>query len=113
VDVSPAGYVAPPLDGIWASAPYLHNGSVPTLWHLLNPDQRPLVWKRTENGYDQTRVGLEVQELKGIPSSITAPAERRAYFDTRAKGKSAKGHDFPSVLTQSEKQAVLDYLKTF
>ncbi len=36
----PDGYVAPPLDGIWASAPYFHNGSVPTLWHVLNPDER-------------------------------------------------------------------------
>lgn len=38
---APDGYVAPPLDGIWASAPYLHNGSVPTLWHLMHPDHRP------------------------------------------------------------------------
>src|SRR5262249_32848517 len=36
-----AGYVAPPLSGLWATAPYLHNGSVPTLWHLMHPDQRP------------------------------------------------------------------------
>ena len=35
------GYVAPPLDGIWASAPYFHNGSVPTLWHVLHPGERP------------------------------------------------------------------------
>ena len=58
VNDSPAGYVAPPLDGIWASAPYLHNGSVPTLWHVLHPEKRPAVWKRTENGYDRNARGL-------------------------------------------------------
>ena len=112
VDDSPAGYVAPPLDGLWASAPYFHNGSVPTLWHVLNPEKRPAVWKRSEAGYDQTRVGLEVQEFEDIPGTITQPAERRRYFDTRKKGKSAAGHDFPSVLTDDEKRAVLEYLKT-
>ena len=35
----PGGYVATPLDGLWASSPYFHNGSVPTLWHGLTVDQ--------------------------------------------------------------------------
>ena len=60
----PDGYVAPPLDGIWASAPYFHNGSVPTLWHVLHPDERPAVWLRSEDGYDQQRVGLEVTDIR-------------------------------------------------
>jgi mono/diheme cytochrome c family protein len=51
------GYVAPPLDGVWATAPYFHNGSVPTLWHVLHPAERPTVWRRTPTGYDDTRVG--------------------------------------------------------
>ena len=54
---NPIGYVAPPLDGLWASAPYLHNGSVATLWHILHPTERPTVWQRTPTGYDQQRVG--------------------------------------------------------
>lgn len=112
VDVSPGGYVAPPLDGIWASAPYFHNGSVPTLWHVLHPEKRPVVWKRTENGYDPTRVGLEAETRNDIPSALTRPSERRQYFDTRAKGKSASGHDFPTGLNESEKRGVLEYLKT-
>jgi hypothetical protein len=112
VDDSPEGYVAPPLDGVWASAPYFHNGSVPTLWHVLYPELRPIVWKRTENGYDQLRVGLEVESLDEIPGSLASPAKRREYFDTRAKGKSASGHRYPSRLNESEKQAVLEYLKT-
>lgn len=112
VDVAPSGYVAPPLDGVWASAPYFHNGSVPTLWHVLHPENRPAVWKRTENGYDQLRGGLEVQEFNELPDSIDARAERRRYFDSQVSGKSASGHDFPAKLTEPEKRAVLEYLKT-
>lgn len=108
----PQGYVAPPLDGIWASAPYFHNGSVPTLWHVLHPDRRPAVWKRTEDGYDHARVGLEVEEMTTVPDDVMLPARRRRYFDTTLHGKSAGGHKFPSVLTEGEKRAVLEYLKT-
>ncbi len=109
---SPDGYVAPPLDGIWASAPYFHNGSVPTLWHLLHPAQRPAVWRRTPTGYDQKRVGLEVTEFDGLPAGKLTSAERRTYFDTSKPGKSAVGHDFPDALAEEEKTAVLEYLKT-
>lgn len=106
------GYVAPPLDGIWASAPYLHNGSVPTLWHVLHPDQRPTVWTRTEDGYDETRVGLEISEFAEMPSDVVSAAARRRYFDTRRFGKSAAGHLFPDELSEDERLAVLEYLKT-
>lgn len=106
------GYVAPPLDGVWASAPYLHNGSVPTLWHLLHPGHRPIVWTRTEDGYDPQRVGLETTELQELPAETQTAAERRRYFDTRRFGKSARGHLFPDELDEDEKRAVLEYLKT-
>jgi mono/diheme cytochrome c family protein len=112
VRLAPRGYVAPPLDGVWASAPYFHNGSVPTLWHVLHPDQRPAVWLRTEDGYDQERVGLEVVEFPQVPDSASTAAERRRYFDTSIRGKSAVGHRFPDVLTEEEKRAVLEYLKS-
>ncbi|MGE0607372.1 MAG: cytochrome c [Pirellulales bacterium] len=108
----PRGYVAPPLDGIWASAPYLHNGSVPTLWHLLHPDERPALWLRTEDGYNQEQVGLEISEFENYPRAAYMAKERRRYFDTRLFGKSATGHDFPNVLSEEEKRAVLEYLKT-
>jgi mono/diheme cytochrome c family protein len=108
----PVGYVAPPLDGVWATAPYLHNGSVPTLWHLLRPATRPVVWRRTPTGYDEARVGLEVEERADLPPGKLRPSERRTYFDTRKPGKSAAGHDFPDVLDEDEKAAVLEYLKT-
>lgn len=108
----PGGYVAPPLDGIWASAPYFHNGSVPTLWHVLHPKERPVVWRRTENGYDQKRGGLEIETFPALPKSVVTDWEKRTYFDTRAFGKSASGHDFPEKLTPEEAEAVLEYLKT-
>jgi mono/diheme cytochrome c family protein len=107
----PSGYVAPPLDGVWASAPYFHNGSVPTLWHVLHPEERPVIWKRTEDGYDQQRVGLEVKTAGELPKGL-AGAELRTWFDTRPLGKSARGHDFPAKLTKAERADVLEYLKT-
>jgi len=112
VDVEPVGYVAPPLDGIWASAPYFHNGSVPTLWHVLHPEARPVVWKRTEDGYDQQNVGLEIETFDKVPSTAKAAAHRRRYFDTKLPGKSPSGHTFPNVLDEDEKRALLEYLKT-
>jgi mono/diheme cytochrome c family protein len=108
----PGGYVAPPLDGVWASAPYFHNGSVPTLWHVLHPQERPAVWRRSPEGYDDARVGLEVEEFDDLPTDKLLPSVRRGYFDTRLPGKSAAGHDFADVLTEDEKAAVLEYLKT-
>ena len=110
--IEPKGYVAPPLDGIWASAPYLHNGSVPTLWHLLHPKQRPVIWKRNAGSVDTDRVGLRIDSHREIPKSVTHPAERRRFFDTRQPGKSNAGHLFPNALTPAERRAVLEYLKT-
>lgn len=113
--LEPEGYVAPPLNGLWASAPYFHNGSVPTLWHLLRPDQRPQVWRRQgEPGraYDQLRVGLAVEELAEVPDTLQAARELREYFNTARPGKGNSGHDFPAALTEAEKTALLEYLKT-
>lgn len=108
----PGGYVAPPLDGIWATAPYFHNGSVPTLWHVLHPDQRPAVWRRSIEGYDTKRVGLEVAEFAELPGDVKTPRTARAFFNTQESGKSAAGHRFPETLSESERNAVLEYLKT-
>jgi len=119
VDAEPAGYVAPPLSGIWASAPYLHNGSVPTLWHLMHATERPVVWRRLPEGreqeiegYDQQKVGLTIEALKTVPATATSLRQRREYFDTQQHGKRAVGHTFPEQLSESEKRAVLEYLKT-
>ena len=111
VETNPAGYVAPPLDGVWASAPYFHNGSVPTLWHVLHPDQRPAIWRRTSDKLDRERMGLTIETVDAVPAS-TSSAEQRWYFDTTKPSKSAAGHLFVNDLSEMEKRAVLEYLKT-
>lgn len=112
-ELRPQGYLAPPLDGIWASAPYFHNGSVPTLWHVLHPEGRPVVWNRAGKPYDESRVGLAVDEHRELPAEASqSNADRRRYFDTRRVGKSNAGHRYPDDLTDAEKAAVLEYLKT-
>jgi len=107
----PGGYVAPPLHGVWASAPYFHNGAVPTLWHVLHPTERPAVWRRELHTYDHERMGLRIAESKRIPPNLNKD-ERREYFDTSVGGKSALGHRYPNDLSAEEKRAVLEYLKT-
>jgi hypothetical protein len=108
----PAGYVAPPLDGIWASAPDLHNGSVPTLWHLMHPDDRPAVWRPVSGQMDEEKVGLKIEQASEMPDSSDDMVFRRSYFDTRQFGKSGDGRRFPNAMAEPEKQAVLEYLKT-
>jgi mono/diheme cytochrome c family protein len=110
--VDPVGYVAPPLDGVWASAPYFHNGSVPTLWGVLNPAKRPTVWRRVAEAMDEQKVGLTTESVPKVPLTEPDKAVRRTYFDTRRFGKSNAGHDFPDQLGDAEKRAVLEYLKT-
>lgn len=108
----PDGYLAPPLDGIWATAPYFHNGSVPTLWHVMHPDERPVIWRRVSGDYDEQHIGLQIQSLESVPEDIRHNSKRRKYYDTRVPGKNAAGHTFPDTLTEEEKTAVLEYLKT-
>ena len=111
VETEPAGYLAPPLDGIWASAPYLHNGSVPTLEHLLNSSTRPKVWRQTGTAVDYDRGGLAVETLDKVPEKL-GEQERRWYFDTGLFGKSSAGHTFGDDLSGDERRALLEYLKS-
>ena len=99
------GYVAPPLDGVWATAPYLHNGSIPDLVSLLDPTDRPTVWTRSfsSSAYDYDRVGWPwVEGEAGEPGA----------YDTTALSYSNQGHDFGGALDDTERAAVLEYLKT-
>jgi len=100
------GYVAPPLDGIWASAPYLHNGSVPTVDALLNSTARPDVWKRSGNSEDYDHKAL------GWQYSVPDKAKGEWVFDTSLPGYSNKGHYFGDKLTDDERYALIEYLKT-
>ncbi len=114
--VETKGYQAPPLDGVWATAPYLHNGSVPTLYHVLNSELRPKRFTRSyqtnEADYDATNVGWKYRDVKAIPAGTLHPHERRKIYDTSESGRSNRGHTFGDHLTDAERMAVIEYLKT-
>jgi mono/diheme cytochrome c family protein len=110
-----AGYQAPPLDGIWATAPYFHNGSVPTLFDVLNSKTRPKVFTRSyrtgEEDYDTERVGWKVRGVP--PPDPKLPAiERRKVYDTTQPGRGNAGHTYGDDLTDEDRWAVIEYLKT-
>ena len=170
----PLGYLAPPLYGVWASAPYLHNGSVPDVWTLLKPEERPALWRRVSTpkpegadarivmgydvslarAYDPSKLGWKydvmacgigtlpfvecnpviggtplVQQilhalygnviltwnLGQIPFFLqVAPqqAEARKIYNTHLYSQGNGGHDFTTVLTDQERRALIEYLKT-
>ena len=109
------GYQAPPLDGVWASAPYLHNGSVPMLHGLLKSDSRPRLFTRSYRtgveDYDADKVGWKVTELSEAPRPRSS-REARQFYDTTQPGRSNAGHTFGDPLTEGERRAVIEYLKT-
>jgi hypothetical protein len=101
------GYANQPLDGIWLRAPYLHNGSVPTLRDLLEvPADRPAVFYRGYDLFDSERVGFV---------STAAAANGRAFFqfDTSIAGNGNGGHLYGTSLPDADKRALVEYLKTF
>jgi hypothetical protein len=106
------GYRPHPLNGIWASPPYLHNGSVPNLYELLSPrDERSAVFYTGSREYDLDRVGYRSERFKG-----------GFRYDTAVEGNSNDGHLFQSgepgngvigpLLTPDDRRAVIEYLKT-
>jgi mono/diheme cytochrome c family protein len=100
------GYIAPPLDGIWVTAPYLHNGSVPTLEAVLNSKIRPTYWSRDFNNpeYDYSSVGWKFRQETG--------ARGTAVYNTTLPGYGNYGHTFGDKLSDKERKAVIEYLKT-
>jgi hypothetical protein len=110
------GYQAPPLDGVWATAPYFHNGSSPTVYHVLNTKARPTIFTRSygtgKDDYDPVKLGWKVTELKAAPGAKTPAIERRKVYDTRQRGAGNRGHTFGDDLTDEERMAVIEYLKT-
>ena len=109
------GYQAPPLDGIWATAPYFHNASVPTVYHVLNSKTRPKLFTRSyrtdAEDYDAEKVGWKVTTLRRSPDGLS-PFERRKIYDTTQSGRGNGGHTFGDDLTVAERMAVIEYLKT-
>lgn len=98
------GYANMPLDGVWLRAPYLHNGSVPTLRALLVPEERPAAFYRGYDVYDWQRVGFV---------SEGPDAERNGVrFDTGLRGNGNTGHLYGRELSAADRDALLEYLKT-
>ncbi|MDA0282927.1 MAG: di-heme-cytochrome C peroxidase [Planctomycetota bacterium] len=95
-------YKAAPLEGVWSSAPYLHNASVPTLYDLLLPaDQRPKTFTLGNREYDAKCVGYQTGDFAG------------GYrFDTSQRGFSNAGHEYGTKITDEERWALLEYLKS-
>lgn len=108
------GYMPPPLDGIWATAPYLHNGSVPTIELLLNSTARPTYWKRQNldsTQWDEDALGWPFDTVDG-PQASAPQAEQSMIYDTTLFSQSNKGHTFGDHFTAAERRAVIEYLKT-
>ncbi len=111
------GYIAPPLDGVWATAPYLHNGSVPDLAALLDSEQRPTYWEFDREApaqpeFDRQRLGWAHRTLDHGKAGAMSWEERNRIYDTTQPGYGNQGHTFADDLTETERDAVLEYLKT-
>lgn len=171
------GYLAPPLYGVWATAPYFHNGSVPNVWEVLKPSDRKPLWRRKSksprwdqtgrvvmgydtsmSAYDTAKLGWKYdvvscqrpsilnpfpsmyracdpndgfltswfdQALTGLygnvilawnvlfPPTITrSDIEDRKIYNVYMYGHGNEGHEFNSVLTDNERKAIIEYLKT-
>jgi mono/diheme cytochrome c family protein len=142
------GYVAQSLHGVWASAPYFHNGSVPTVWDVLKPSDRPTIWRRQQipaseaamgyrgydtnlaRAYDYVKLGWKYATFDCDPSSAAAynmtcqvgqdetvapgpdAVDDRTIYNTNAYSKGNHGHEYTKVLTDDERRALIEYLKT-
>jgi hypothetical protein len=96
---SGAAYWASPLEGIFASSPYFHNGSVRTLWDVLTPPaQRPATF----------RTGSSVFDVEGVGLRSDGPF----VYDTAQPGKGSGGHLFGTDLPREKKAALIEYLKS-
>jgi hypothetical protein len=110
------GYQAPPLDGIWATAPYFHNGSVPTVYDVLNSSGRPAVFTRSyrteREDYDTHKLGWRVTALEEPPAEDLDARTARTIYDTTRPGRRNSGHTFGDHLSDADRMAVIEYLKT-
>jgi len=160
------GYQAPPLYGTWATSPYFHNGSVPTLEQVLDSSKRAPIWRRQlqekdgikgfdqrfGEAYDSVNIGwkhdvLSCSDIPGsplsncnpvndqgpsltqmlqnflngavswtglvnIPDPVPGAVDKRLVYDTRTLGNGNGGHTFTDALTEQERKALIEYLKT-
>ncbi|SOD41773.1 di-heme-cytochrome C peroxidase [Nitrosovibrio sp. Nv4] len=106
-DAKPSyAYESRVLEGIWAAAPYLHNGSVPTLAELLKPAAERVSSFKIGPAYDLVNIGLAVDQTAFDYTLQTTDCS------DRNSGNSRCGHEFGTKLSSDEKKALLEYLKT-
>jgi len=94
------------LHGIWATAPYLHNGSVPTLAELLKSADKRVKEFKIGAAYDTINVGLAIEQTQFNHTTVTTDCS-----DLNS-GNSRCGHEFGTRLRDDEKKALIEYLKT-
>ena len=99
-------YITPPLDGIWITAPYLHNGSVPDLETLLNSSERPRYWSRDFDNpeYDYKKLGWKYMVQDSVRNTNV--------YNTDLPGYGNYGHRYGDKLSVRERKAIIEYLKT-
>ncbi|MEM7723202.1 MAG: c-type cytochrome [Pseudomonadota bacterium] len=102
-------YAAPPLTGLWASAPYLHNGSVPTLAALLAPSTRPAQFQVGGHALDFERMGILLEDGR-YPDGYV-PFSDPVTYDTRQAGQGNAGHTYGRELTPADRFALIEFLK--
>jgi hypothetical protein len=109
-----AGYIAPPLHGVWMTAPYFHHGAVPLLTQVLDSSSRPMYWRRSivETEYDAAAGGWPIDVLDHGKEGATSEVGALRIFDTTLPGYGNGGHVFGDHLTASERSAVVEFLKT-
>jgi len=105
------GYKARPLDGIWATPPFLHNGSVPTLFQLLSPvaERQKQFWVGSRE-YDPQHVGIRTERFDGgflLDTAITGNSNRGHEFRAGCRGNGVIGR----ALAPHERWALVEYLK--
>ena len=109
-EATATGYGRPLSVRVASQPPYLHNGSVPTLWGILNPNVRPRYWEASggEGDYDHQWLGLRVRPYDSYPEKYKSgsAATRRMLFDTTVPGASRDGHDFACIRSLSLEEKV-------
>jgi len=105
--VAGAAYESRVLNGVWAVAPYLHNGSVPNLWELM---------KHAKDRQSSFMVGSRIFDPKNVGyATDESPFKTGAFIadPANANGNGNGGHEFGAGLTDQERWAIIEYLKTF
>ncbi|MFT6328868.1 MAG: hypothetical protein ACJAYN_000795 [Bermanella sp.] len=100
------GYVNALMDGVWLRAPFLHNGSVPTMRDLLNhEDDRPKIFYKGNDIYDAEKMGY-------VSDKASLNGKTFSKFDTSLRGNGNSGHNYGTALTPDQKDTLIEYMKT-